>query len=69
MSYKCIATVRIGHKRTIKQGNDLRFPTKKDAKAFCAMLCDPPHVVKGWTIKEVPGPANYCMKDGILKPL
>ena len=66
MSYKCLAKVRISPKGTILQGNDLRFPTKDDAKKFCAMLCDPPHVVKGWTIEKVPEPANYRMKDGIL---
>lgn len=66
MSYKCLAKIQVGYKKTILQGNDLRFQTKDDAQKFCAMLCDPPHVVKGWIIKEVPGSANYRMKDGML---
>jgi hypothetical protein len=69
MSYKCLARVQVSPKKTILQGNDLRFQTKHDALNFCQMLCDPPHVVKGWEIKEVPEPANYRMKDGMLVKL
>ena len=66
MSYKCLAKVRIGLKKTILQGNDLRFQTKVDAEEFCKMLCDPPPTVAGWEIKETTEPANYHMKDGML---
>lgn len=66
MSWKCIARVRVSPKKTILQGNDLRFATKGDAEEFCRMLRDPPHVVKEWQIVEAPEPANYSMKDGML---
>ena len=69
MSFKCLAKVQVSRRKTILQGNDLRFLTPEDAEAFCKMISDPPHVIKDWRIKEVPEPANYRMKDGILTPL
>lgn len=65
MSFKCIAKVKVGQKRATLQGNNLRFPTREDATAFCKMLWDPPHVIQAWKIEETPAPANYCMKNGI----